>query len=159
VLDAIDLDVPADLTWDQRLAELLERGHTAMSAHPRAVPLLLTHRHASPGSLRWGEAVLAALAEGGFEGEDRVIAFRTLLAYVTGAVQVEQLGPLSGAGTAALAELPVAELPFLADTARHARRITPDREFRRGLTIVLRGVGVPAPGPPPPAGRGRPRPG
>jgi hypothetical protein len=104
------------------------------------VPLLLTHRQSSVTSLRWGEAVMAALAVGGFEGERRAIAFRTLLSYVIGAVQVEYFGPLSGEGTAALAALRPDEYPFITATAAAARRIAPKREFYEGLEIVLRGL-------------------
>jgi Tetracyclin repressor-like, C-terminal domain len=92
------------------------------------------------GTLRWGEAMLAALAEGGFAGEERAIAFRALLSYVLGAVQVEHYGPLSGPGTAAIARLPTANYPFLADTAGHARHVPPDVEFHRGLEALLRGL-------------------
>ncbi len=84
--------------------------------------------------------MLAALADGGFEGRARVIAFRTLMKYVVGAVQVEHFGPLAGEGTANLAELPRAQYPFLSNTAVHARRIAPAEEFRRGLAIILRGL-------------------
>ena len=104
------------------------------------VPLVLTRRHSSDATRRWGEAVLRALADGGFAGQERAIAFRALLSYVLGAVQVEHYGPLSGPGTAALARLSPTDYPFLADTAGHARRIPPDVEFRRGLAALLDGL-------------------
>ena len=84
--------------------------------------------------------MLRALADGGFAGQERAIAFRALLSYVLGAVQVEHYGPLSGPGTAALARLSPTDYPFLADTARHARRIPPDVEFHQGLAALLDGL-------------------
>jgi hypothetical protein len=93
-----------------------------------------------PLSIEWGEAVLAALADGGFEHTDRAIAFRTLLSYLFGALQVAHYGPLDGAGTAALAALPASRYPHLQATASAARRVTPDREFARGLDLVLAGL-------------------
>ncbi|HEX6568978.1 MAG TPA: TetR/AcrR family transcriptional regulator C-terminal domain-containing protein [Acidimicrobiales bacterium] len=145
VLAAADTDVPPTDPWAERVATLVERVRDAVGAHPAVVPLLLTRRHASEGTIRWGEAVLAALDDGGFTGEHRVIAFRTLLSYVIGAVQVEHLGPLSGAGTVALAGLPADRYPMLADTAAHARHVAAADEFRRGLAVVLRGLAGEAP--------------
>ena len=62
------------------------------------------------------------------------------LSYVIGAISVEQLGPLDGAETRAMAALSAAEYPRLADTARHAQRIGRESEFRQGLTLLLRGL-------------------
>ena len=146
VLAGVDTEVPPGDPWPARVATLAERARAAVGAHPGVVPLLLTRRHASAGTLRWGEAVVAALADGGFTGEARVIAFRTVMSYVLGAVQVEHLGPLSGPGTAAIAALPAERYPVLADTAAHGRGIAADDEFRRGLAVVLRGLGAAADG-------------
>jgi hypothetical protein len=112
----------------------------AAGAHPEIVPLTLTHRHSSPSLLRWSETVLAILAEAGLAGRQRAVALRCLLGYVIGAIQLEHLGPLTGPGTAAMAALPEAEFPHLADTARHARAIGADEEFGGGLDVLLRGL-------------------
>jgi AcrR family transcriptional regulator len=150
VLDAVDLELPARASASRRLAMLSERVRDAVSAHPSVVPLLLSQRHLSAGSRRWGEAVLNVLADAGFTGKRRVIAFRTLLSYVLGALQTAELSPLSGTGTDTLAELPAEEFPMLGETARQARRIPAEEEFRRGFEIVLRGLDLAsdqAPGP------------
>ena len=138
VLAAVDARVVG--AWQRRVSLLMQRARAAIAEHPAVVPLLLTRRHTSDGSIRWGEAMLAALADGGFRGKHRVIAFRTLLAFLIGAVQVEQFGPLSGSGTSALAQLPRDAFPHLAATATHARGIPSNVEFRRGLEIVVRGL-------------------
>ena len=80
-----------------------------------------------------GEAVLTVLADAGFTGKHRVIAFRAVQGYVFGALQVEHLSPLSGMGTRALAALPAEELPVLSETAAWARTVAPEDEFRQGL--------------------------
>jgi AcrR family transcriptional regulator len=141
VLAEIDLALPSALSWTERVTLLVERMRDAIGAHASVVPLLVAHRHITAGSFRWAEAVLAVLTEAGFDGERRVIAFRTLLAYVIGVLQFQQLGSLAGPGTAALAELWPTEYPLLAATARQARSVTPDEELRRGLAAVLRGIG------------------
>lgn len=140
ILDSVDTGLTPGAPWDEQVTTLVGRVWEAVRAHPAVVPLLLTRRHSSEATRRWGEAVLRALAEGGFTGQERAIAFRALLSYVLGAVQVEHYGPLSGPGTAALARLSPTDYPFLADTAGHARRIPPDVEFHRGLAALLDGL-------------------
>lgn len=108
VLAEVDLDVPR-ASPARRLAALAERVRDAAAGHPSVVPLVLTHRHRSPASLRWGEAVLAALTDWGYTGKRRVYAFRAVLAYVLGALQVENFGALTGPGTLVLAQLPPGE--------------------------------------------------
>nr|MDT0662195.1 TetR/AcrR family transcriptional regulator C-terminal domain-containing protein [Micromonospora sp. DSM 115978] len=140
ILTSVDLATPLTDRWDRRLATLCRRVRDAVAAHPAVIPLMLTHRHACVGTLHWGEAMMTVLAGAGFTDERRVIAFRALLAYVIGALQSDRLGPLSGAGTAALARLPRHQFPLLAETAGRAGRITPAEEFRRGLDLVLAGL-------------------
>ena len=142
VLEGIDLALPADASWTERLSLLVERVRDAVGAHAAVVPLLVAHRHESPSTFRWSEVALGVLTEAGFAGERRVIAFRTLLSYVIGVLQYQQLGSLAGPGTAALAALSPAEYPLLAETAHQAGRISPDDELRRGLALVLRGIGA-----------------
>jgi AcrR family transcriptional regulator len=140
VLAEVDTGQRRRLPWQRRLAELAESARSAVAVHPAVIPLLLTHRHAAPNSWRWGEAMLGALTEAGFTGQQRVIAFRCLLAYIIGALQAEYLGPLSGPGTTALAALSAAGYPLLAETAKYASEVPPQQEFGQGLDIVLRGL-------------------
>lgn len=141
VLARVDLGVPRGAPARQ-LTELAERVREAATRHPAVVPLVLTHRHRAPASLRWGEVMLGVLTDAGCTGKRRVYAFRAVLAYVFGALEVEQYGALAGPGTQALAELPADEFPLLSETARTARGIGPGEEFRRGLDILLRGMGI-----------------
>ncbi|NIJ11104.1 AcrR family transcriptional regulator [Saccharomonospora amisosensis] len=141
VLQAVDVSMPRG-SAGRRLRVLADRARAAVSAHPAVVPLLLTHRHRSPSSRRWGEAMLTVLTEAGLTGRQRAIAFRAILGYVFGALQLEYFSPLSGPGTDALAELPVGEFPILSQTAMAAKAIPAREEFRQGLDILLRGLGV-----------------
>jgi AcrR family transcriptional regulator len=139
VLAEVDTSQPAG-EWREQVAELLGRLRDVVRAHPGTVPLLVRHRHSAPSSTRWIEAMLTALTAAGFRGADRVVAQRTLVSFLLGALESEYHGPLSGAGTAAMAGLSTADYPILAQTAAAAARIPPDEEFRRGLEIVLRGL-------------------
>lgn len=140
VLGGACLAVPEGLGWKETILVLCGRIRSAVAAHPAVVPLLLVHRQATEASRRIGEALLSALADAGFEGERRVVAFRTLLSYLIGALQMEHLGPLSGAGTKALAALPEPDYPVLAKTAQVAQSIPVEQEFMEGLEIVLAGL-------------------
>ncbi|MEO3750341.1 TetR/AcrR family transcriptional regulator C-terminal domain-containing protein [Streptomyces sp. B6B3] len=142
VLAGVDVDVVPSpgLPWRDQLAVLVERVRAAVARHPEVVPLTLTHRHTSAGVLRWAEAALVILTEAGFDGRRRVIALRSLLCYLIGAIQTEHLGPLAGSGTRTMAELPRDAFPLLAETAGDARRVGADEEFREGLDVLLRGL-------------------
>lgn len=140
VLAAVDTKSTPRTPWDQEIARLAERIRRTVGKHPSIVPLLMLHRHASQGVKRCAEAFLRALTEGGFTGQQRVIALRTLVSYLSGALQAQHLGPLDGPGTEAMTQLPPDEYPLLAATAREAQRIGPDKEFRDGIAIVLQGL-------------------
>ena len=140
VLGELDLEVPAEGPWRERIGELAHRAREAVARHPAAIPLLLLHRQDSENSLRWGEAMLTVLAQAGFEDTARTSAFRALMSYIFGALQVQSYGPLDGTGTKVLAELPPERFPQLALTARAARSIDPRDEFRAGLDALLRGL-------------------
>lgn len=140
VLADVDITPPPRAQWPKQLTVLVERMRDTVAAHPGIVPLTLIHRHTSTGVQRWSEAVLRVLTEAGFTGPQRVVALRGLLSYLIGAVQLEHLGPLAGAGTSTMVDLPKDEYPLLAETARHARRVPAAEEFRRGLTIMLTGL-------------------
>ncbi|WP_135453707.1 TetR/AcrR family transcriptional regulator C-terminal domain-containing protein [Mycobacterium sp. DL99] len=139
VLGEMDPGLPQGSARRQ-LVELAQRVHVAAAQHPAVVPLLLTHRHRSPASLRWGEMVLGVLTAAGYGGKRRVYAFRAVLAYIFGAIEIEMLGSLTGPGTRTLAGLSADEYPLLSETAAVAHGIQPDEEFRRGLEILLRAL-------------------
>ncbi len=137
VLSGVNPAVPPG-DWRERLAELLTRVRGQVLAHAAVVPMLLRHRHTAPSSMVLIEGTLAILTDAGFSGERRVIAQRTIVAFLFGMLQNEHHGPLSGAGTAAMAAQE--RFPLLAETAAQARDVTGDTEFHRGLAVVLRGL-------------------
>jgi AcrR family transcriptional regulator len=143
VLSAVDTESPDPAASSrERIRVMARRLRDTVGAHPEVVPLTVTHRHHALGVLRWSETVLAVLTEAGVEGERRVVALRGLLSHVIGAIQLEQLGPLSGPGTTAIAKLPPDEFPYMAETARDARNVGADQEFLGGLDLLLDGLGI-----------------
>lgn len=139
ILSDLELEVDA-APWQQQVVVLADRLRAAAGAHPEAIPLLLRHRHDAPSSVRWIETMLGVLVDAGFHGSGRVVAQRAIVHHVVGAIQAQRLSSLSGAGTASLADLPAAEFPHLAETARIARAMDPDAEFHRGLRSLLEGL-------------------
>jgi AcrR family transcriptional regulator len=137
VLSGVNPAVPPG-DWRERVTELLSRMRKEVLAHSAVVPLLLRHRHSVSSSLVLIEATLAILTDAGFTGERRVIAQRTIVAYLFGMLQNEHYGPLSGAGTAIMAAQE--QFPLLAETAAQAREVAGDTEFHKGLAVVLRGL-------------------
>jgi AcrR family transcriptional regulator len=139
VIGAVDTTLPARASWTTRATILVERAREAIGDHPAIVSVLLTHRHATEGSLRWAEAMLGVLADAGFDGKRRALAQRTLVSYIVGAVQLEHFSPRPGASAAALAALG-RRYPHLAETAAYTQRLPADEGFRHGLAVVLRGL-------------------
>jgi len=142
VLSEVDLRVPARTPWTKGVTLIAERTRRAVVAHPAVVPLFMTHRHTALATRRMGNVLLGLLTEAGLSGSRRVIAFRALLAYLMGALEGQYRGPLAGPGTEVLAALPADEFPYLAETAKQARSVSAETEFREGLAIVLRGLSV-----------------
>jgi AcrR family transcriptional regulator len=139
VLAGVDTTPPAG-HWRAQLRVLLRRLCTAVRGHPRVVPLMLRHRQSSPASLGWVEATLAVLTSAGFLGRERVVAQRTVVAFLLGALQNEHYASLAGPGTAAMARVSKEDYPLLAATAEEGRKVSVDEEFDSGLDIVLRGL-------------------
>ncbi|PXX68432.1 TetR family transcriptional regulator [Nocardia tenerifensis] len=140
MLADLDVSTPADSPWRDRVTTLLHRMRAAVSAHPATVPLMPRHRERSAATLRWMEAMLAVLTEGGFAGAERVIAQRTLVAFLLGFLQNEHYASINAPATAAIAQLSPDEYPTLTETAAQARKMSVTDEFHGGLAIVLRGL-------------------
>jgi AcrR family transcriptional regulator len=140
VLLAADIPVSNSASWDRQVVGRVNAMRAAIAAHPAAIPLLLVRSTGSPRAWHWLEALLDALSRAGFDARQRVIAVRTIQAYLIGAVQSQYLNPLTGDGTLALASMPVNDFPLIVETARSAISLSPDLEFEQGLARVLDGL-------------------
>ncbi len=140
VLEPVHIRLEPDQGWTSRIRQLAAALYAAVSRHQPVAPLLMRHRHTSQEVQRCAETLLQALADGGFEGHQRVIALRMLVSYILGTLQAQDLGPLGGPGTAYMVDSALRGFPLLQDAARTARRIKPEEEFDDGLAIVIRGL-------------------
>lgn len=140
VLRSVDPTLSPRASWRRRVTILLERVRDAIGAHPSVVPLLLARRFTSDAVGPWSEALLDTLADAGFTGRQRFIAFRTLLSYIVGAIQTEHLGLVPQATQALPGEGHPDEFPLLAEHAQLIRNVPLDTVFRHGLNVVLEGL-------------------
>jgi AcrR family transcriptional regulator len=165
VADRADLDllvveaVMAEVTlprrrggWRSRLEAIATELWRVMRAHPSAVPLILTRRSRSAAVLDVAEALLDALARGGFAGRELLLAFRSVTAFLAGFAQVELAGPLATAAGEAAADaiarvqsLTADRYPHLQEIAARALESDPESEFKESLHRFVAGL---APGRP-----------
>jgi AcrR family transcriptional regulator len=132
--------VSPEASWQRQVTELSEAVRSAVSEHAAVIPLLLVHFQHSRGARSWLAALLGTLSQAGFTAPQRVIAVRSLQAYVIGMLQTQFLNPIHGAGTTALASLPPDEYPLIAQTAQAALSMAPGQEFGNGLALLLEGL-------------------
>lgn len=139
VLASVDLEVPTR-PWREQATFLLERIREAIASHPSAIPILLAHRHAAPSSLHWIEAMLSVLRSAGLRDESLVIAQRTLVAYLVGAIQSQHRAALADEGTAVMQGLSASQFPNVREAAVIAGRVLPEDEFQAGLELIFDGL-------------------
>lgn len=128
--------------WRAAMAERAVAQRRVLAAHPWALGLTESRRHAGPAVLRHHDAVLGLLFEAGFPVALAGHAFSLLDAYVFGFVLTEVNVPMEHGVSAdeLVAELPLAQYPHLARFA--AERVVNQNyhygeEFEVGLELVL----------------------
>jgi AcrR family transcriptional regulator len=149
VVDAVSAQIrlPArSEDWAADVRDVATAIWETVRVHPAAIPLVLTRRTSSAASLAPAEALADALSRGGLHGQELLSAFRAVMGFVMGTAQAQLAGPLSqgtgpGDEAARIESLAAPGHPRLAALARVSRESTPDDEFRRGLQIILTGLG------------------
>ncbi|GAA1325738.1 TetR/AcrR family transcriptional regulator [Pseudonocardia xinjiangensis] len=146
VLRGITIPHSPSSDWRVDVRGLAEELWRAVRPHPNAIPLVLARRSQSETFLDAAEALLAALARSGLDGEDLLVAFRAVTTLAAAFAQTELTGPLSARNGGADAtidrfrSLPTERYPRLIEIAGVARTSTPEAEFRRGLEALLDGL-------------------
>jgi AcrR family transcriptional regulator len=140
---------PSD-DWREQVHDVAAGMWRAVRAHPHAIPLILTRRTRSPAALAVAEALLGALARSGRTGQELLVAFRAVSAFVMGFAQAELAGPLAAtAGEPAsdvierVRALPRDQFARLVEVAGAARTSEAEAEFRGGLDLILAGMSAP----------------
>ena len=153
-LDALIVEaVLAEARWPAPTGDWRDDVHAvatatwrAVRAHPNAIPLILTRRGFHEATLRPAEALLEALAAGGFRDAALLAAFRAVHGFIMGFAMIT-LAPAPGGTvkkpevmTAVVAALPADRFPSIIEVAQSARTTNPDEVFGAALAIVLAGL-------------------
>lgn len=146
VMATVDLPAVGEGSWGEEVEAVATAVWRAARTHPEAIPLILTRRSRSDAVLDVSEALLAALARGGLDGQALLDAFRAVTAFVSGFAQAELAGPLAGADDQPPAAIErvlhrgSARYPHLTQIAATAATSDPEHEFAAGLRALLRGL-------------------
>ncbi|WP_282793571.1 TetR/AcrR family transcriptional regulator C-terminal domain-containing protein [Streptomyces sp. CC224B] len=137
--DAIVAEVPLDglpATWRERVRELLRRYRRALLAHRDGARIVAGTYAAETATLRFAEALTAALLDGGLSERDAAWTAWDLQYFVLGLTQEEQSVP--AAGDRRLAEaVRAGDYPSLARLAEHFGDTSFDGRFEHGLDRLL----------------------
>ncbi len=133
--------------WRTDVRAILHGMWQAVRAHPNAIPLILTRRTSHETTLEIGEALLRALARGGYSAAGLLTAFRTLNGFVMGLAQaqlasasLDSVEKRKDPHIVRVASLPGDKFPKLHEIAYAATQIDSDQEFHAGVDVILNGL-------------------
>jgi AcrR family transcriptional regulator len=144
-LVASEIDPPPDgVDWKAAMRRSAISTHEVLMRHRWAGPLWMSSRKVSPARLRYGDAILRALREGGFSKDVTYHAFHALQSHVLGftlyllnfrfdTADIEEMA----AGF--LRDFPADEYPYLAEHVQQHMEPSDERQgtFEFGLDLVL----------------------
>jgi AcrR family transcriptional regulator len=144
-----EMELPSNgADWKAAMRKSAISAHKTLLRHPWACSLMMSRASDGAARLRWMEAVLRCLREGGFSAELTHHAYHALDSHITGFTlwlanlqfDVEELADI---GAAFLQELPADEYPYLAEHIQ--QHLTPsshedESEFEFGLDLILDGL-------------------
>ena len=141
-----EIEIPAPGSeWRTAMRQRAISARRVLKRHPWAIGLMESRGSSGPATLRYVDAVLATLRDGGFSVEMATHAFWLLDSYVYGHViqeislpigTPEQTAPSAGQ---MLDQPDIGDYPHLAEVAAEAMAsgYSIDREFEFGLDLVL----------------------
>jgi AcrR family transcriptional regulator len=141
-----EIEIPAPGSeWRTAMRQRAISARRVLKRHPWAIGLMESRGMTGPATLRYVEAVLATLLDGGFSVRMAAHAFWLLDSYVYGHVIQEISLPIGTSERAApsaehmLEQADISDYPHLAEVAAEAMAsgYDIDREFEFGLDLVL----------------------
>lgn len=142
VVAAVMASVPTrkpSADWRADVERIARDIWTAVRKHPAAISWVLTRRTSSPGGFAVIDALIAALARGGLDGESRLAAFRAVLGFALGSAQAG-LGEDASRAATRIGAVAGDDYPNVAALAQVAQRTSPAREFDLGMAMLLDGI-------------------
>ncbi|OHU30969.1 hypothetical protein BKG76_04515 [Mycobacteroides franklinii] len=142
VVAAVMATVPArrpSADWRADVDRIARDIWTAVRKHPAAISLVLTRRMSAPVGFAVIDALIAALARGGLDGESRLAAFRAVLGFALGSAQAG-LGEDASRAATLIGAVADDNYPNVAALAGVAQEIGPAREFDLGIAMLIDGI-------------------
>jgi AcrR family transcriptional regulator len=139
-------------TWRAELASYAMALRLVLGRHAAAAALISTRAPVGPEGLRFMEGVMSALADAGFGGRQRALAYAALTGYTIGQVIVEQRqAPTDGASRSGtgnqlqrlgilLRGVPRGRFPGVFESAADLAELTDEEAFEYGLQRMLDGL-------------------
>jgi AcrR family transcriptional regulator len=145
-----EIEVPSgEADWKTSMHSVATSLHEALSRHRWAITLMETRTRPGPANLRHHDSVIGTFREAGFSVKQATHAFSVLDSYITGFALQQLTLPfdsseeLAEAAESILAQFPVHEYPYLAETiTEHITKSGYDyaSEFNVGLDLILDGI-------------------
>jgi TetR/AcrR family tetracycline transcriptional repressor len=138
-------------TWRAELAAHSIALRAVLQRHTGGAALLASRMPVGPNGVRFMEAVLSALADAGFGGHQRALAYAALTGYTIGQVVLQtQAGPTNPQGRPAGEQLqrlggllrgaPRGRYPNVVESAADLTELTDEEAFSYGLQRMLDGL-------------------
>ena len=149
VFGEIEVAEPGSVDWRTAMRERSLSMREALNRHPWAIGLMEGRTHPGPENIRYHNAVVGCLREGGFPFREAVHAMSALDAYTYGfALQERGLPFETPEGSAQeidrqMAEVPdMSRFPYLVEVATELQKSGYDyaTEFAFGLDLILDGL-------------------
>lgn len=141
-----EIEVPEATDWRDGVLALAEEFRRVALAHPHVVPLWTTRPLSSEAGLRPVEGALTILRRAGLNDEETVGALWTFLAYMAGALLTEVASDVGLAETSTgwsrtfVDTLSPERFPAVHSLAAPFSADGWEREYRRGIEILLAGL-------------------
>ena len=139
-------------TWRAELAAHSLSLRAVLQRHTGGAALLASRMPVGPNGVRYMEGVLSALADAGFGGHQRALAYAALTGYTIGQVVLQtQAGPNTPKGRPAAGEqlqrlggllrgAPRGRYPNVVESAADLTELTDEEAFNYGLQRMLDGL-------------------
>ena len=144
-----EIELPAsDAPWKTAIRGTAISAHDVLLRHQWACTLMMSPTRTSPSRLRWMDAVLRCMREGGFSAQLTCHAYHVLASHIEGSTMWVGNLPALGEDLKTLAadflrDFSAADYPYMAEhIQQHLKPANPNnkRTFEFGLDLILDGL-------------------
>jgi AcrR family transcriptional regulator len=141
-LEQLDIQPPADLTWQEQLRQIFTGIHDVLLAHPGLIHILEHQPVTAEHAFTAVERLLAILRKAGFSGSDAVATIAALESYTFGFTlqQRARAGTDQHDHLTRLQHLPPDQFPNTVELANEFGTWASETHFAHGLQRLLTGI-------------------